>query len=122
LDQKCISLDGTTGALYRLRYCRLITNSAQHFHYDVTAEAPEFKSTAVSAPVQVNWMNNQRQVVHWLNNQGEQVTFTTDAWDLWIIEGEARRRAAEVFATVLASSGHSFRAYFTKASPTNLFA
>jgi hypothetical protein len=32
-----------------------------------------------------------------MSNQGEQVTLTSEVWDLWIIEGEVRRRAIEVF-------------------------
>jgi hypothetical protein len=85
-----------------LRYCRIVTNSAMHAHCQLIPGDPKFNSDAASSPVPITWRNKGGQPIYWLNNQGEQVTFTSEAWDLWIIEGEERRRAVEVYERAIA--------------------
>jgi hypothetical protein len=79
-----------------LRYCQIITTSAKHFRYGITRDDPEFKSAAL-APGPITWRNKWGQPIYFVNNQGERVTFISEAWGLWIIEGEERRRAVEVY-------------------------
>jgi len=81
-----------------LRYCRGITNSAKHFV--ATSEVQKFETGA--APAEINWMNNQGQRVTFVNSKGEAVIFTTNAWDLWITDGDVPQRAADVFGSAFA--------------------
>jgi hypothetical protein len=90
------------GQCPELRYRQIITTSAKRFGCMPRSEDPKFNSDAASSPVQITWRNRWGQPVYWLNNQGEQVTFTSEKWDLWIIQGEERRRAVEVYERSIA--------------------
>jgi hypothetical protein len=82
-----------------LRYCQIIATSAKHLGYDMKPQDPEFETDAARA--EVTWLNNLGQPVNWVNNKGQPVRWTLNAWELRIVEGETRKRAIEVFGSVL---------------------
>ena len=82
-----------------LGHCRIVATASKHLHFDPYPDDPDF--VAGVAPAEVKWLNDRGEEVTWVNNKGESVTWTSSAWDLWIVEGSARRRAAEVFQRVL---------------------
>jgi hypothetical protein len=82
-----------------LRYCQIIATSAKHLSYELRPEDPTFETN--TAPAQITWVNNQGEPVYFVNDKNKPITWTSQAWDLCIFEGETRRRAFDVFTGAL---------------------
>lgn len=82
-----------------LRYCQIVATASKHLQCNHHPDNPDFDPLV--APGEIKWVNKQGEEFWWTNNKSEKITFTSNAWDLWIVERNSRRRAAEVFEAVL---------------------
>src|SRR5579875_1181810 len=83
-----------------LAYCRIVANNTKHLFSNVYDDDPAFSTTV--APANLKWVNGKDESFTFTNDRGDRFTWTSNAWDIWIVDDNVKkRRAAEVYGQAL---------------------